>query len=519
MSDLPGFFYSRRYKPCGSNKMPLPPPECKVFTPPSLAQAMVSAIYSASDVEWLDPCVGPGAFVQALRAQGVPKDRIVALDIENAPGRFDSCARTARGVDFFRWLPATTARFDKIIANPPYVPIERLPRSLQRPILSLNAFDSSSFRLSSNYWCAFLAGSLRVLKDGGDLAFVLPAAWEYANYAGAIKGRIFREFRSVEVHRCLKPLFDTVSEGCVVLIAKGYGAKESQPTSYEHSDPNELIGSLLADGKKTSRPKQDSSQLIEVNDAVRLGDILKVGIGCVTGDSQYFLLTESQRLHHSLPRGAVTPIVSKARHLKSAVLRASDWYRLLTKGERVWLFKPDKGSRSTRAVRRYLELGEETCDLKRNKLRSREDWWDVPTIETCDGFLSGMTKLGPWISLRSMRDLSASNTLYVVRFSERMTKAEKATWALGLLTSYCRQQATKLGRRYPDGLVKHEPRDLHSLMIPQPPTTNNGQEALETAVYELVAGNISGASRIADKFFELDSNLDVPRRKRETKKS
>lgn len=513
MADLPGLFYSRPHKACGPKKIPLPPPECKVYTPPSLAEAMVSAIHDGRDVEWLDPCVGPGAFVQALQAQGVQKDRIVALDIESAPGKFDSSARTARGVDFFRWLAATTARFDKIIANPPYVPIERLPRNLQKPILSLNSFDTASFRLNSNYWCAFLSGSLRVLKDGGDLAFVLPAAWEYADYAGAVKQRIFHDFRSIEVHRCLKPLFGTVSEGCVVLVARGYGAQESQAAYFEYSAPDELIESLRRKGEKPNSATQNHVQLIELNDAVRLGDVLRIGIGCVTGDSHYFLLTESQRIHHSLPRSAVMPIVSKARHLKSALLSANDWYRLLADDERIWLFKPNERSRRSLAVRRYLEFGESTLDLRRYKLRSRESWWDVPMIGPCDGFLSGMTKLGPWISLRSMQGLSASNTLYVVRFLERMKQEEKAIWALGLLTSYCRQQAKQLGRRYPDGLVKHEPSDLHSLTIPEPRGMKNGPETLKAAVSQLLAGNADGASQIADTFFELDSNLRATGRK------
>lgn len=466
---------------------------------------MVSAIHCGRDVEWLDPCVGPGAFIQALRARKVRKDRIVALDLESAPGKFDGFARTVRGVDFFRWLPSTTARFDKIIANPPYVPIERLSRALQKPILSLNELDRASFRLNSNYWCAFLAGSLRVLKDGGDLAFVLPAAWEYADYAGVVKQRIFDVFYSVEVHRCLKPLFETVSEGCVVLVARGYGARKGQTAYFEYSAPKDLIKSLPVRKKEPTNYRQNSSARIEPNDVVRLGDVFSVGIGCVTGDSRYFLLTEEQRLEHSLPHGAVTPILSKARHLRSAFLRSSDWHRLLADGERVWLFKPSKRAQKTLAVQQYLELGERICDLKRHKLRSREHWWDVPMIEPCDGFLSGMAKVGPWISLRSMQDLSASNTLYVVRLRERMRQQEKATWALGLLTSYCRQQVTKLGRRYPDGLVKYEPKDLHSLKLPRPRTTNNGGEKLEAAVSQLVAGNSHVAVQIADKFFELSA--------------
>ena len=162
-----------------------------------------------------------------------------------------TASRTVRAVDFFRWLPSTTARFDKIIANPPYVPIERLSRALQKPILSLNEIDSASLRLNSNYWCAFLAGSLRVLKDGGDLAFVLPAAWDYADYAVAVKQRIFDVFRSAEVHRCLKPLFETVSEGCVVLVARGYEAGKGHTAYFEYSAPEELIKSLRV--RKNSR--------------------------------------------------------------------------------------------------------------------------------------------------------------------------------------------------------------------------------------------------------------------------
>jgi hypothetical protein len=134
-----GACFASKHRPREFNVMPLPRAECKLYTPRPLAEAMVAAIHCGRDVEWLNPCVGPGVFIEALRARGVRKDRIVALDIESAPGRIDRSARTLRGVDFFRWLSSTTARFDKVIANPPYVPIERLSLTLQKPILSLNA--------------------------------------------------------------------------------------------------------------------------------------------------------------------------------------------------------------------------------------------------------------------------------------------------------------------------------------------------------------------------------------------
>lgn len=47
--------------------MTLPPSECKVYTPPLLADAMVRAVGPYRNDYWLDPCMGPGAFIAPLR--------------------------------------------------------------------------------------------------------------------------------------------------------------------------------------------------------------------------------------------------------------------------------------------------------------------------------------------------------------------------------------------------------------------------------------------------------------------
>ncbi len=62
--------------------MTLPPSECKVYTPPLLADAMVRAVGPHRDDYWLDPCMGPGAFIEPLRRQGIARDRIVGIDID-----------------------------------------------------------------------------------------------------------------------------------------------------------------------------------------------------------------------------------------------------------------------------------------------------------------------------------------------------------------------------------------------------------------------------------------------------
>jgi adenine-specific DNA-methyltransferase len=181
--------------------MTLPPPECKVYTPPQLADAMVGSIDPHDGDLWLDPCIGAGAFVAQLRKRGISKDRIVGIDIDPEAGIEDRAATTLRGVDFFKWCSSTKRRFTKIIANPPYVAISKLHPDLQESLRDFGGNKNSAFTLSSNYWCAFLSASMQVLEDSGSLSFVLPAAWDYALYATEVRQEVLNKFQCVSVHR------------------------------------------------------------------------------------------------------------------------------------------------------------------------------------------------------------------------------------------------------------------------------------------------------------------------------
>jgi adenine-specific DNA-methyltransferase len=87
---------------------------------------MVQAIGPNPHDYWLDPCMGPGAFIAPLREKGIRKERIVGIDIDPISGAEDKSATTIRGVDFFQWCASTEQKFSRIIANPPYVAIREL---------------------------------------------------------------------------------------------------------------------------------------------------------------------------------------------------------------------------------------------------------------------------------------------------------------------------------------------------------------------------------------------------------
>src|SRR5262249_29692797 len=100
-------------------RLAVPPVSCKVYTPPDLAVYVVDAVGDAPRRAWLEPCHGTGVFVDAMRKAGVPKRRIVAVDLDRSPSPADHMATTIRGADFLRWAQKTDRRFDRIVGNPP----------------------------------------------------------------------------------------------------------------------------------------------------------------------------------------------------------------------------------------------------------------------------------------------------------------------------------------------------------------------------------------------------------------
>jgi hypothetical protein len=454
---------------------------------------------------WLEPCVGSGVFLEVLEDLGVGPRRVLALDLDPSPERNDRLARTMRGVDFIAWSQVTKQRFDKIIGNPPYVALESLHADLQKPVLSLKAPGGTSVTIGANYWYAFVCAGLSLLRPNGSICFVLPAAWDYADYAAPLRSSLSRLFEVLEIHRSSTPLFDTVRDGSVVMLGRRFRATPVRTIRVQHASLYSLSTRLASNPAASHRkvpPPLTNAVARFGGDTCNLGDILEIHIGGVTGDSNYFLLTDAQRRTLELPRAALRPVVSRARHLVTAQLGKSEWEMLLDRGERVWLFDPPRRLLSHKAVKRYIRLKSPAggCNRQRYKISSRSPWYRTPLEARIDGFISGMSERGPWLCLRGMPRLNATNTLYVVRFRETMSRDWKAAWALSMLTSSTRNSMVKLGRKYPDGLVKYEPSDLVKLSLPVPRVARGVWREYSHAVEALLGGDVGRCEEIANRW-------------------
>lgn len=472
-----------------------------VHTPFELAVGMAEALGDDGESTWLDPCVGRGVFVRALSKIGVDAERITAVDVDERPEPADSFAQTVRGTDFIAWAGETSARFSRIVGNPPYVALRHLPARLAKPAQKVKLDGHVGISLRSNYWVPFVLASLSILARGGAACFVLPAAWDYANYAKPLRERLPSVFREFFVLRSSGLLFENVQDGCIVILGRGFKEANIRAVRYEFTDSEQLIECLQQGAERGPGCPTDTLRDADPECDRRLGDVVDIRLGGVTGDKKYFLLTESRRVELGLPRASLLPVLSQARHLMASRMDGQRWNELRNRDERVWLFRPGRRALGFKAVQRYLQSGRRgACLTDSHHIRRRDKWYVTRLPQRIDGFVSGMAKSGPWISFRGMSGLNATNTLYIVKFKTRITLVEKYGIALSMLTSVSRNAIRQLGRQYPDGLVKYEPRELKRIPLPAMTVTATVAISYQHAVAALLRGEESTALAIANRF-------------------
>ncbi|MCU1231940.1 MAG: hypothetical protein JWO97_4824 [Acidobacteria bacterium] len=467
---------------------------CCVATPPDLADALVQVLGDAPNLRWLEPCVGQGALLEALQRAGVARERIRGLDLDPMSGPADHLANVSRGTEFLTWARATHERFDRVVANPPYISLARAPKVARDRALELR-FRRITFDRRANCWAVFLVSSVKLLREGGSLAFLLPAAWEYAAYADKLRRGIGRWFSSVRVVRSREPMCDNVRDANVVLIATGYKRASATVQRVEVKDVREAIAALTL---RHTGPTRRLPIRPRVAPGTELGEILKVRIGTVTGDASVFLLTEEDRLKHRIPEAALRRVVTRARQIKKPWLVRSDWELLKRRRERVWLFAPHSDDLLNAEVATYINECSPVVNKTAYKISRREAWYRLPTLPKADVFVSGMSKLGPVLCLNRMRGLTATNTLYVGQFEGNPKLEERAAWAVAFLSSTARRALSRIARQYPEGLMKVEPGDLMRIRIPTPVRREGALGAYEHAMDVFTTQGSGAASKIAD---------------------
>jgi adenine-specific DNA-methyltransferase len=530
------------------------------YTPPSMAEFLVRwAVHSPSELV-LDPSCGDGEFLsQAVRrlvqlgaAAGEAASQVIGVDFNPEATaqsveriRAETCSDAKPQVlaaDFFSCRPSTRTyanrldaevlpTVDAIVGNPPYIRYHGFQGAVRLSAAAAVAQQEVRLTDLTSSWAPFVVHATSFLKPTGRLAFVLPGELLSVDYAKTIRDFLAVAFRSVTIVAFNERVFPGVLADTVLVLADKQGSEEGLALArLQNLSELPKLPSELLHGTRTpfARSQSKWSYLIlgpaardayracdELPGVARLGTRFSVDIGVVSGNNDFFVLTEAQLKDLRLPSDEVIPILSSSRHLRGIKVGTKELEAIRSSGQRCWLLNLAGRMKISQETRAYLLTSRRTGIRTRYKIRSRRRWHDVPSVYAPDAFMSYFISEAPRFVANEV-GATSTNTIHRLR---RLDKSAPDT--LPLILS-CYSTLTQLsaeveGRSYGGGVGKLETKEAESLRVVLPSNSSSRELLLRQAkVHALLqTGELREATGLIDEIL-LEGQLSLtPARIRE----
>ncbi len=272
------------------------------YTPGDVVASLVRWATRSRDDRLIDPACGDGRFLVAH-----PN----SVGVEDQPAAAWLAQRVApesliHEGDFFAWAAQTHERFSCAAGNPPFIRYQRFAGEVRRRAIQLCAAHGARFTSLTSSWAPFIVATSTVLKPGGRMAFVVPAEIGHAPYARPVLRHLAAKFDLVHVIAVRRKLFPQLSEDCWLLYCEGFGGRAEHIAfsrldrfRFAESPPQADISVPLGDWHGWGcrlRPyllpadvRSSYRQWADAPDSVQLRDVVRVGIGYVTGQMLSFI--------------------------------------------------------------------------------------------------------------------------------------------------------------------------------------------------------------------------------------
>ncbi|ORC37368.1 hypothetical protein B4O97_04030 [Marispirochaeta aestuarii] len=460
------------------------------YTPTDIADALALwAIRNEHDTV-IDPSFGSGVFLQSafnrLRNLGVsnPSRQIVGVEIDSAAATSIAFVRKSLAqsklmhTDFLRLTPSDVGGlYSVIIGNPPYV-----RHHLLRDAARLAAEQSCSrgeVSRRASYWAYFVVHSLRFIRPGGHLAFVLPGAFLHANYAERIRTLLASSFASLQIIRVIGTVFPEAQEesilvlgenrqdGCAKVILRSMERHKIELQRTIHSEDVEITLSRErpADWHLSSKSSGAASVLeILRSQYPSFGSRAHVRIGAVTGAKRFFVMSLDEAIDRGIESDCLVPIVARAKQVHGLQVTGvhNNWAE--DRFGKLFLFSPPLKGDCPSGAQAYIEYGEREGIHRGHKCSSRHPWYIVPGTSPPDAFLTYTS--GTFVCLSLNRSgVACTNTLHAVTFLDK-TLSHQRMVAVGMLSTPAQLSAEIVGRRTGGGALRLDPSDVLELLSP-----------------------------------------------------
>jgi hypothetical protein len=201
-----------------------------VITPPQTAEYIVSRLEPFKENERiLDPCAGPGVFIESLLEAGVKKENLYYYDINpDYKEQYEKMGGNFKIKDYLlSFSPLLANQFDIIIGNPPYLNkaskyVRKNRKKLKKLYGKINAHETYSM---------FIVNSIWRLKNGGRLGFITSDSFLTLKTHQKLREFILNTCKIKELLLAPTDLFtdQNVSTNTVIMILeKCFGKKRSE---------------------------------------------------------------------------------------------------------------------------------------------------------------------------------------------------------------------------------------------------------------------------------------------------
>lgn len=463
------------------------------FTPDDVAASLVAWACRRPSDRMIDPSCGDGRFLSLHRnSVGIEQNPLSAhAAIERAPG-----ALVHEG-DFFTWATETGERFECAAGNPPFIRYQSFKGDMRRRALDLCLDLGARFSGLTSSWAPFLVATAGLLKQGGRMAFVIPAEIGHAPYAAPLLEYLVRSFRSVQIVAVRDKLFPTLSEDCWLLYAEGFGgaAETIDMTIVDHFVPGKApprptvriaLDEWRAVWNRRLRPyllpasvRSLYAAALERPGTYRLSDFASVGIGYVSGDNRFFHLrpSEAKRLH--IPAALLQPSLRNGRAMPSDRITPETVAGWRAKDDPVLLLRLSRDIALPASVRDYLDSSAGREARLGYKCRNRAPWYVVPDVQIPDYVMSYMS--GRTVNLvRNLAGVTCTNSVHAIRVRDPALAAKlMPAWSSPFVRLSCELEGHALG----GGMLKLEPREAGRILFPPVGTATSAEsEEFEAAI-------------------------------------
>ena len=444
------------------------------YTPDYVVRSLVRWVIRRDTDRMLDPSCGDGRFLAAYsNSFGVDPDPSVRPIVRQ-------CAPHAafHQGDFFLWARSARKRFDCAAGNPPFIRYQRFVGPVRDEALSLCRDHGVVFSSLTSSWAPFLIATATLLKPGGRMAFVVPSEIGHKPYAAPVLEFMARRFDRVQIVAVQRKLFPDLSEDCWLLYADGYGGCtdhfELAPLTafgYMASPPSLTIRVDVAEWRRwnarlrpflmDARVRELYASLAASDDAMRLGDIARVGIGYVTGANDFFHLRPSEAKQRRILGRFLRATVRNGKALSGRAITPAKVDAWIRRDQPILLLSLSRDDILPAPVRDYLDTpaGEEARETY--KCRNRSPWYSVPDVTEPNAFLSYMSGETPSLVANRARCV-CTNSVHAVRLTNGISVSRLQNWWRHPFTTLsCEIEGHPLG----GGLLKLEPREASKVLL------------------------------------------------------